>query len=128
VHRSVTQSGTSPTQGLSVGPNGICSAMIDYNDLSDPDEYILKICDLLLCGDNKTRYSPKLTISQRHGKFEVVIDLVFMDADQKHKVITRKVEAGEGYSVAMARAELLKKLVARAQAVIDLPVQQVMES
>lgn len=102
--------------------------MSDYRDINDPDEYILKICHLLFYGESKPRIRHKMTVQQRNGKFEAIIDLIINDADNHHKTITRRVEVGEGPTVAKARANLLKKLVARAQAVIDLPVQQIMES
>jgi len=99
-------------------------------DLNDPDGVILEICNLLLNGDNKVpSIRPMLCFKEnrRKGKFEAIVESQVFDLKTK-KTTIKKFEVGEGRTVSAARADLLQKLTNRAQAVIDLPVTQVMES
>jgi hypothetical protein len=100
------------------------------NNLNDPDGMVLEVCHLLLNGTgNRASMKPILSIRKNYhkGKYDALVEVSTFDAKKK-KNRRRPFELGEGRTVALARDDLLTKLMARAQAVMELPIEQIMES
>jgi hypothetical protein len=98
------------------------------SNINDPDGVIMEICRILLSGDDHVaRIKPKLNFQQKSGKFYAVAEAIMFDSPSRTTMV-KKLAVGEGRTVAKARNDLLKELMRRAQAIVDMPVRQIMES